>query len=264
MGRNYLCVPFEYFLHDAADLTDAEFGRLVRGMYRYFTTGEAIAPEGNERFFIKGAMADQDNFRRKYEEVSQKRREAGKKGANNRWQGIANASKCQQMIANDGDIVLDIDISNSNSLDIDNTKKRSSTKEERKEKEKKEDADFDRFWKVYPNKKGKGVARTAFQKAKAKVSVDVMISAVENQKRSRQWTDDGGKYIPHPATWLNQERWDDSLEAEIEEQSSNEFFEMYKKMKREEKGEVVNEQDGDCTGSFGFESGLSNILPWHG
>lgn len=254
MGRNYLCVPFEYFLHDAADLTDAEFGRLVRGMYRYFTTGEAITPEGNERFFIKGAMADQDNFRRKYEEVSQKRREAGKKGASNRWQGIANASKCQQMIANDGDIVLDIDISNSNSLDIDNTKKRSSTKEERKEKEKKEDADFDRFWKVYPNKKGKGVARTAFQKAKAKVSVDVMISAVENQKRSRQWTDDGGKYIPHPATWLNQERWEDSIQVEVANDSSDPFLQIAKEEHER------NEQGTNSGGAVGSESGLPFFL----
>lgn len=254
MGRNYLCVPFEYFLHDAADLTDAEFGRLVRGMYRYFTTGEAITPEGNERFFVKGAMADQDNFRRKYEEVSQKRREAGKKGANNRWQMPANDSKCQQMIASDGDIVLDIDISNSNSLDIDNTKKRSSTKEERKEKEKKEDTDFDRFWRVYPNKKGKGVARTAFQKAKAKVSVDVMISAVENQKHSRQWTDDGGKYIPHPATWLNQERWEDSIQVEVTNDNSDPFLQIAKEEHER------NEQGTNGGGPVGTESGLPFFL----
>lgn len=263
MGRNYLCVPFEYFLHDAADLTDAEFGRLVRGMYRYFTTGETITPEGNERFFIKGAMADQDNFRRKYEEVSQKRREAGKKGANNRWQAMTNDSKCQQMMANDGDIVLGIDISNSKSLDIDNTKKSSNTKEERKEKEKKEDADFDRFWKVYPNKKGKGVARTAFQKAKAKVSVDVMISAVENQKRSRQWMDDGGRYIPHPATWLNQERWDDNLQVEVEQESNNGFLELLREMDEKE-GVIANGQEADGTSPFDFESGVSELLPWHG
>jgi hypothetical protein len=27
--------------------------------------------------------------------------------------------------------------------------------------------------------------------------------------KSRQWTDEGGKYIPHPATWLNNHRWED-------------------------------------------------------
>lgn len=262
MGRNYLCVPFEYFQHDAADLTDEEFGRLVRGMYRYFTNGEVISPEGNERFFIKSAMADQDNFRKKYDEVSQKRREAGRKGANTRWQAIANASTCQQMIASDGDIVLDLD-NNTTTLSKDITKKRSISKE-RKEKEKKENADFDRFWKVYPNKKGKGVARTAFQKAQEKVSVDVMISAVENQKQSRQWKEDGGKYIPHPATWLNQERWEDSTEIEVEQKSSNGFLDILRDIEEEEKGVRYNEQERNGAGPFGFESGLSELLPWHG
>ena len=38
-----------------------------------------------------------------------------------------------------------------------------------------------------------------------------MIQAVEKQKQSTQWQRDGGQYIPHPATWLNQERWEDEV-----------------------------------------------------
>ena len=26
---------------------------------------------------------------------------------------------------------------------------------------------------------------------------------------SEQWARDGGRYIPHPTTWLNGERWND-------------------------------------------------------
>jgi hypothetical protein len=26
---------------------------------------------------------------------------------------------------------------------------------------------------------------------------------------SAEWTKDGGQFIPHPATWLNQKRWED-------------------------------------------------------
>ena len=110
MARNYLCVPFEFFVHDAAELTDEEFGRLVRGMFLYFTESKEIIPQGNEKFFTKSAMAAQDNFKKKYEETSQKRREAGQKGASKRWQAIANDSKCHQMMANDSTIVLDLDI----------------------------------------------------------------------------------------------------------------------------------------------------------
>ena len=72
--------------------------------------------------------------------------------------------------------------------------------------------DFEKFWAVYPRKVGKGAARRAF--AKIRVPVGELIAAVEEQKRSEQWRKDGGQFIPHPATWLNQERWEDEPEPE--------------------------------------------------
>ena len=72
-------------------------------------------------------------------------------------------------------------------------------------------AAFDRFWSVYPKKVGKEAARKAFLKADADLSV--MLRAIEAQKQSRQWQEDGGKYIPNPATWLNQGRWEDEITA---------------------------------------------------
>ena len=75
------------------------------------------------------------------------------------------------------------------------------------------DADFDRFWAAYPRKEGKGAARKAFGKARRKAALEAMLSAVELQKRSPQWSRDDGRYIPMPATWLNQERWGDSPNA---------------------------------------------------
>lgn len=73
--------------------------------------------------------------------------------------------------------------------------------------------DFDLFWKVYPKKKSKEAARKAF--AKVKVPVDTLISAVELQKNCKQWQESGGKYIPYPATWLNQGRWEDEVEGVV-------------------------------------------------
>lgn len=70
---------------------------------------------------------------------------------------------------------------------------------------------FDLFWSVYPNKVGKDAARRAY--AKVKVPTDVLVSAVEAQKRSQKWTADNGRYIPNPATWLNQGRWQDEITA---------------------------------------------------
>lgn len=58
---------------------------------------------------------------------------------------------------------------------------------------------------------GKGDAKKAFAKVKAPVSV--LIAAVNTQKQSQQWLKDNGQYIPNPATWLNQGRWEDELPA---------------------------------------------------
>ena len=75
------------------------------------------------------------------------------------------------------------------------------------------DADFDRFWRAYPRKQAKGAARKAFAKARKKAPLDVMLSAVEKQKTSWDWTKEGGQYIPQPASWLNGERWNDNWEG---------------------------------------------------
>ena len=68
---------------------------------------------------------------------------------------------------------------------------------------------FDAFWAAYPKKVGKGEARKAFQKVK--VPVSALVEAVNRQKQSDQWRRDKGQYIPNPATWLNQGRWEDEL-----------------------------------------------------
>lgn len=68
---------------------------------------------------------------------------------------------------------------------------------------------FDRFWTAYPRKVGKGAAEKAFSKAKINGHLADILSALDRQKQSEQWQRDGGQFIPHPATWLNQRRWED-------------------------------------------------------
>lgn len=65
---------------------------------------------------------------------------------------------------------------------------------------------FDTFWATYPRRTGKGAARVAFTKAIAKVGVDAVIAGAA---RLRDDPNRDPEYTPHPATWLNQERWDD-------------------------------------------------------
>lgn len=84
MARNYAALPHDY-LEEMQELNDAEFGRLTRSLLKYSMTGEPIALSGNERFYAKRVMFQEDRFQESYVETSDKRREAGKKGAAKRW-----------------------------------------------------------------------------------------------------------------------------------------------------------------------------------
>lgn len=65
MARNYAALPYDY-LEEMDALNDAEFGRLTRALLVYSMTGEQIALCGNERFFVKRMMAQEDRFKASY------------------------------------------------------------------------------------------------------------------------------------------------------------------------------------------------------
>lgn len=69
---------------------------------------------------------------------------------------------------------------------------------------------FDEFWSAFPRK----VAKRAAGKAFARLRVDPallakMLQALQWQRQQQRWTVDDGQFIPHPATWLNDRRWED-------------------------------------------------------
>lgn len=72
-------------------------------------------------------------------------------------------------------------------------------------------ASFDAFWQAYPKKQGKGAAEKAF--AKVDAPLDLLLSTIAAQGQSPNWLKDEGRYIPMPATWLHQRRWEDVLEV---------------------------------------------------
>jgi len=70
---------------------------------------------------------------------------------------------------------------------------------------------FEQFWLAYPKKKAKDDALKAFDKRKpGQELLNSMLAAIAAQSRSDDWTKDGGKFIPYPATWINDGRWTDS------------------------------------------------------
>ena len=101
-----------------------------------------------------------------------------------------------------------------------NNQQTTNNKQEYKNKRIKEyTPDFIKFYNAYPKHKGKEPAWKAWQKLNGTVpSVDDLILKIQDQKKSEDWKKDGGKYIPYPATWLNDKRWED--EVVIKKESS--------------------------------------------
>ena len=68
------------------------------------------------------------------------------------------------------------------------------------------------FWEAYPSRVGKRAALKSWRKLRPSAALRVKIlTAVAAAKKSEKWTKDRGQYIPNPATWLNQGRWDDEV-----------------------------------------------------
>ena len=74
------------------------------------------------------------------------------------------------------------------------------------------DVGFADWWSVYPNKKAKPAALRAWRALKPNAElVGILIAAVTASLKSEQWMKDAGRFIPYPATWLNQKRWEDGV-----------------------------------------------------
>jgi hypothetical protein len=72
--------------------------------------------------------------------------------------------------------------------------------------------EFEAFWGAYPNKIGKRGAATAFERARKRVSFDELmegLSRYRSKQDDRPWC--------NPATWLNQDRWNDQPAAVVEQ-----------------------------------------------
>ena len=72
---------------------------------------------------------------------------------------------------------------------------------------------FNQFWLLYPRKR----ARIPALKAWKRIAPDYetllkILSGVVRYQKSGEWADP--KFIPYPATFLNQGRWEDEVEAQ--------------------------------------------------
>ena len=74
---------------------------------------------------------------------------------------------------------------------------------------------WDEYWATYPRKEAKLKALRAWRKVNPNDALRARImAALLRQKESEQWRKDGGRFVPHPASWLNGRRWEDRDQAE--------------------------------------------------
>ena len=82
------------------------------------------------------------------------------------------------------------------------------------------DEEFEAFWSAYPRKDNKKAAYKAWCKAKKEgrlPDTDTLIAHVSAGGQSQQWQKDGGQYVPMASTFINGDRWEDSI-CKVEEE----------------------------------------------
>lgn len=157
------------YLRHVQKLSMEQRGQLFTAILCY-ATGEEIpeldAAADMAFSFIQDRM-DRDNAA--YMQKCEKRREAGKLGgmakASNAKQNVANASNAKNTVANVADNDNENDNENENDKDI-------NTLADAK-------AMFERLWKMYPNKKGKGQVSDTQKKRLLAIGETTLVKAVE-------------------------------------------------------------------------------------
>jgi len=109
---------------------------------------------------------------------------------------------------------------------------------------------FDEFWKLYPVKKGKANAEKKWTLKKCDVIAPEIMADVE-ARIAREWDMSQKQYIPHPATYLNGERWNDEVTERSKPQAYGKPTQVIREMptdaeysasetvKRDENGVVI-------------------------
>ena len=190
-------------------LEDEEAGKLIKTIFSY-VCDENPQPTGMTKYafeIIKPVLkADLKKYEEKKEKYTENIRKRWNKEENEKIQSNTieyNGIPSDSVYVNDNVNVNVNVLSKDNELNNRDINISCS-------KEEKNESIFESFWKVYPRKVGKEKCRNWFKSHKPKQDlVQKMIEAVEEQKKSKQWSDP--QYIPHPYTWLNQGRWEDEL-----------------------------------------------------
>jgi hypothetical protein len=173
-------------------LSDAERGKLLIALFDYAENSSVPELDGIVKMAFSFIKAQMDRDNKKYGSICKRNQQNGAKG------GRPKKPKKPSGLFRNPNEPKKADTDNDTDNDIPPISPKGI------------DERFNTFWKAYPKKVGKGAAEKSFKKYKPDDTLlSAMLKALEVQKRSDQWKKDSGQYIPNPATWLNQMRWED-------------------------------------------------------
>ena len=212
-------IYYDYRTHLSL-LTDEDRGKLLMALLNHGENGDEPELEGAALMAYSFIASQMDRDNAKYEEKCKKRREAGLKGGRPQKAKETEEKQTKAKKANvffekqtkakkpdtETDTETDTDTDNIINNIIPHNPPKGETRTSLQERR------FADFWQEYPKKVGKKAALTAWKRLKLTDELfEKIMQTVEASKNSEQWIRDGGRYIPNPATWINQGRWDDEV-----------------------------------------------------
>jgi uncharacterized protein YdaU (DUF1376 family) len=204
------------FQRDTASLSDSNTMAYLRLMWMYYDTEQPLPADAKKLAFKIGSNQDSvqmilDTFFIKDEEVYRHKRcdkvlneiynksEKARLAAKSRWD--KNASAMQEQYDSNAD-ALKID---ADALKIDATHNPIPNTHNKEYIDR-----FDIFWKQYPRKVAKPNALKAWLKIKPD---DVVLKKMLDAINQQQLPSKEIQFVPHPASWLNANRWEDEITA---------------------------------------------------
>jgi len=195
MSKEYF-LAYHSYLENWEDLSDAECGRLFRAALKYSITGEAPSLTGCERYLFKTVKSQIDRDNKKYDEKCAKNKENGKYGA------LGGRPKKGKTLKNPNGFPKTLNKGEGKGKDKDITPLSTDV----------DSSPFEKFWSVYPKKVAKQAAVKAFVKLNpSEATLNEILAGVRKWVETKQWQNDGGEFIPNPATFLNGRRWEDEI-----------------------------------------------------
>lgn len=97
---------------------------------------------------------------------------------------------------------------------------------------------FSEFWEIYPKKQAMGEAEEAWLRLNPTAEVHTQIlETLRKAVSCDEWQKENGRFIPHPAKWLEQKRWKDEITPTIQQHTP-----IYETTKEVPKNELTPEE----------------------